>query len=64
MDQKITPPPAALSLEFINDRLRESNQELRELKHSVRYEVALPLSSIAQSLKEIARSLVVLVMRP
>ena len=64
MEHKVTTPPAALSLEFINDRLRESNRELRELKHSVRYDVALPLSSIAQSLKDIARSLVVLGMRP
>ena len=51
-----TTPPAALSLEFLTDKLRESNQALRGLKQSMRH-LETTLDCIEHWNQEIAKAL-------
>ena len=60
MDQKITPPPAERSLEFLTDKLRESNRELAEVKQSLRH-LETTLDGIEHWNQEIAKELVAMV---
>jgi len=54
-----TTPPAERSLEFLTDKLRESNRELAEVKQSLRH-AETTLDCIEHWNQEIAKALVAL----